>query len=98
MLPPSGEVLMNRNDPDNLHFITDENEEIFIDSFVMERSANVVMAGYGFEESEDETIANSLIQTLTASPGIWSARACWCAMPATVPSPPRAWMPTLIHR
>ena len=53
---------MNMNDVDKLRFITDESEEIYVDSFVMEPSANVVMAGYGFEESEDETIARHLLK------------------------------------
>ena len=41
---------------------------------------------------------NSLTPSHTGLPGIWSARAYWCAMPTTATSPPRAWRPTRIHQ
>ena len=53
---------MKINDDEKLRFFTDENEEVIIESFVMEQSANVVMAGYDFDESEDETIARHLLK------------------------------------
>jgi len=53
---------MNVNDVDRLRCITDDNEEIFVESFVMEPSANVAMAGYDFEESEDQTVARHLLK------------------------------------
>jgi len=53
---------MNMDDTENLRFTTDEGEEIIIESFVMEQSANVVMTGYDFEETEDETIARHLLK------------------------------------
>ena len=53
---------MDTDDADKLRFITDENEEIFIDGFVMEPSANMVMTGLGFDESEDQTVARHLLK------------------------------------
>ena len=53
---------MNMDDAEKLWFTTDEDEEVSIECFVMEQSANVVMAGYNFDEPEDETIARHLLK------------------------------------
>ncbi len=53
---------MNIDDAESLRFTTDEGEEVIIESFVMEQSAHVIMAGYDSDESEDETIARHLLK------------------------------------
>ena len=65
---------MSEKIDEQLYFTLDDGQLITIESFVMERSKNVVMAGYDFEESEDETIARHLLRARRVWDGSPSVR------------------------